>query len=135
MRFGLGVDRDGDGADFNGTEEGVEEFGRVEQQKEYTFLGADTKIAEGVASTVGALQELLVGDVVFAAFDGDVLRATLENVAIHEKRRDVKEWWQRNHVAAVLVAQCGGEPETFLHGRRVDSIRSTRFVARYRREG
>ena len=46
MRFGLGVDRNGDGADFNGTEEDVEEFGCVEQQKEYTFLGADTKIAK-----------------------------------------------------------------------------------------
>ena len=93
MRFGLGVDWNGDGADFNGTEEGVEEFGCVEQQKEYAFLGADTKIAKGVASTVGALEELLIGDALVAAFDGDVLRAALENVAIHEKRGDVEQWW------------------------------------------
>ena len=93
MRFGLGVDWNGDPADFNGTEEGVEEFGCVEQQKEHTFLGADTKIAKGVASTVSALEELLIGDALVAAFDGDVLRAALENVAIHEKRGDVEQWW------------------------------------------
>ncbi len=31
-RFGLRVDRNGDGADFDGTEKGVKEFGCIEQQ-------------------------------------------------------------------------------------------------------
>ena len=31
-RFGLRVNRNGDGADFDGTEEGVKEFGCIEQQ-------------------------------------------------------------------------------------------------------
>ncbi len=31
MRFGLGVDGNGDGADFDGAKEGVEKFGRVEK--------------------------------------------------------------------------------------------------------
>ena len=91
MRFGLRVDRNGDGANFDGTEEGVKEFGCVEQQKEHTFLGVDTKIAEGVASTVGALEELLVSDTLVVAFDGDVLAAAFENVAIHEVGGDVEE--------------------------------------------
>ena len=93
VRFGLRVDGNGDGADFNGAKERVKEFGCIEQQEEHPFLCADTKIAEGVAGAVGALEELLVGDTLFAAFDGDVLRAALENVAIHEIGGDVEELW------------------------------------------
>jgi len=54
-------------------------------------LGVDAKIAEGVASTVGALEELLVSDTLVVAFDGDVLAAAFENVAIHEVGGDVEE--------------------------------------------
>ena len=56
-------------------------------------MGTNTEIAEGVASAVGALEELLVGDTLFAAFDGDVLAAAFENVAIHEISGDVEELW------------------------------------------
>ena len=56
-------------------------------------MGANTEIAEGVACAVGALEELLVGDPLFAAFDGDVLAAAFENVAIHEISGDVEEFW------------------------------------------
>jgi len=56
-------------------------------------LGREHEIAEGVAGAVGALEELLVGDPLFAAFDGDVLAAAFENVAIHEISGDVEEFW------------------------------------------
>ncbi len=51
----------------------------------------DTEIAKSVAGAVGALEELLVGYTLVAAFDGDVLRAAFENVAVHEVGGDVED--------------------------------------------
>ncbi len=93
MRLGLGVDRNGYGADFDGAEEGVKEFGCVQQQQEDALLGADAEVAEGVTRAISALEELLVSDNLFAAFDGDVLGAAFEDVAIHEMGGDVEELW------------------------------------------
>ncbi len=56
-------------------------------------MGANTETAEGVAGAVGALEELLVADTLFAAFDGDVLAAAFADVAIHEISGDVEEFW------------------------------------------
>ena len=104
VRFGLGVDGNGDRADFDGAEEGVEEFRRVEKQEEHALFGADSEIAKGVAGAVGALEELLVGDTLVAAFDGDVVSAALENIAIHKIRGGVEELRQSDHVAAMFAA-------------------------------
>ena len=93
MRLGLGIDRNSDGADFDGSEEAVEEFGCVEQQEEHALFGANSQIAEGVASAIGAFEELLVGDNLFAAFDSGVFGAAFEDVAIHEIGGDVEELW------------------------------------------
>ena len=54
-------------------------------------MGANTETAEGIAGAVGALEELLVSDTLVVAFDGDVLAAAFENVAIHEVGGDVEE--------------------------------------------
>ena len=51
------------------------------------------RAAKGVHVLGGGHQDREVGDALVAAFDGDVLRAALENVAIHEKRGDVEQWW------------------------------------------
>src|SRR5216684_6144555 len=91
MRFGLGVDGDGDGADFDGAKEGVEKFGRVEKQEDDALFWVDAEIAKSVARAVGALEELLVGDALVAAFDGDVLRAAFEKVAVYEVGGGVEE--------------------------------------------
>src|SRR5260370_1368076 len=91
VRFGLGVDGNGDGADFDGAEKGVEKFGRIEKQEEDALFRADSEIAKRVTDAVGALEELLGGDALVAAFDGDVLRAAFENVAVHEVGGDVEE--------------------------------------------
>ena len=104
VRLGLGVDGNGDGADFDGAKERVEKFGRVEKQEEHALFGADSEIAKGVAGAVGALEELLVGNTLVAAFDGDVVRAALENIAIHKIRGGVEELRQSDHVAAVFAA-------------------------------
>src|ERR1700719_1282497 len=104
VRFGLGVDGNGDRADFDGAEEGVEEFRRVEKQEEHALFGANAEIAKRVAGAVGALEELLVGDSFVAAFDGDIVRAALENIAIHEIRGGVEELRQSDHVAAMFIA-------------------------------
>ena len=90
VRFGLRVDGDSDCANFYGTEEGVKEFGCVGEQEEHAFFRADTKVAKCVAGAVGVLEELLVGDTLFAAFNGDILRAALEDVAVHEIGSDVE---------------------------------------------
>jgi hypothetical protein len=131
VRFGLGVDGNGDGADFDGAEKGVEKFGRIEKQEEDALFWVDTEIAKRVAGTVGAFEELLVGDALVAAFDGDVLRAAFENVAVHEVGGDVEEMRQVDHVAAMFAARWRRKIRitTSLQGRRVDSIRSTRFGA------
>ena len=91
VRFGLGVDGDRHGADFDGAEKGVEKFGRIEKQEEDALFWVDTEIAKRVTGAVGALEELPVRDALFAAFDGDVLRAAFENVAVHEVGGDVEE--------------------------------------------
>jgi len=104
VRLGLGVDGHGDRADFDGAEEGVEEFRRVEKQEEHALFRANAEIAKGVAGAVGALEELLVGDTLVSALDGGVLRAALENIAIHEIRGGVKELRQIDHVAAMFAA-------------------------------
>src|SRR5260221_7319656 len=104
VRFGLGIDGNGDRADFEGAEEGVEKFRRVEKQEEHALFRANAEIAEGVAGAVGALEELLVGDTLVAAFDGDVVRAALENIAIHEIRGGVEELRKSDHVATVFTA-------------------------------
>src|SRR5258708_4270236 len=104
VRFGLGVNGNGDRADFDGAEEGVEEFRRVEKQEEDALFRANAEIAKGVAGAVGALEELLVGDTLAAAFDGDVVRAALENMAIHEICGGVEELRKSDHVATVFTA-------------------------------
>ena len=136
MRFGLGVDRNGHGADFYRAEEAVEEFRRVEKQKEDALFPTNAEIAEGVANPVRTFEQLLIGDTLAGAFDGDVFCAPFENVAVHEICGDVELSRQRNHVAALIVRHhysSGSrgektESETSLHGRGVDSIRSRRFL-------
>ena len=105
VRFGLGVDGNSDGADFDGAKEGVEKFGRVEKQEEHALFRADAEVAKRVSGAVGALEELFVSNALVAAFDGDVLRAAFENVAIHEICGDVEELRQRDHVAAMFIAR------------------------------
>src|SRR5260370_42356416 len=72
VRFGLGVDGNGDRADFDGAEEGVEEFRRVEKQEEHALFRANAEIAKGVAGAGGALEELLGGDTPVSAARGGV---------------------------------------------------------------
>ena len=105
VRLGLRVDGNSHRADFDGAEKGVEKFGRVEKQEEHALFRADAEIAKRVSGAVGALEELLVSNALVAAFDGDVLRAAFENVAIHEICGDVEELRQRDHVAAMFIAR------------------------------
>ena len=137
VRFGLGVGRNGHGADFYRAEEAVEKFRRVEKQEEHAFFGTDAEITEGVADPVGTLEQLLVGDTLAGAFDGDVFRAPFEDVAVHEICSDVELSRQSSPVAALFVRHhyysFGSrgektESETSLPGRGVDSIRSRRFL-------
>jgi len=103
--LGLGVDGNGDGADFDGAKERVEKFGRVEKQEEHALFRKDAEGAKSVAGAVGALEELLIGDALVAAFDGDVLRAAFENVAVHEVGGDVEELRQRDQEATWFAAR------------------------------
>src|SRR5258708_38226943 len=49
VRFGLGVDGNGDRAEFDGAEEGEEEFWRAEKQGEHALLRRHPEIAKGIA--------------------------------------------------------------------------------------
>ena len=49
------------------------------------------EIAKRVSGAIGALKELLVGDALGAAFDGDVFPAAFADVAIHEISGDVED--------------------------------------------
>ena len=67
MRFGLRVHRNSHGANFDGAEKGVEEFGRVQKQQEHAFFSANAKSMEGVAHTIGApAKKLLIRDALVA---------------------------------------------------------------------
>jgi len=105
VRLCLGVDGNGDGADFDGAKERVEKFGSVEKQEEHTLFQMDAESAKSVAGAVGTLEELLVGDALVAALDGDVLRAAFEKVAVHEVGGDVEELRQRDQVATWFAAR------------------------------
>ena len=105
VRLGLGVDGNGDGADFDGAKERVEKFRRVEKQEEHALFRKDAESAKSIAGTVGALEELPVGDALVAALDGDVLRAAFEKVAVHEVGGDVEELRQRDQVATWFAAR------------------------------
>ena len=105
VRLGLGVDGNGDGADLDGAKERVEKFGRVEKQEEHALFWTSAESAKSIAGAVGALEELLVGDALVAAFDGDVLRAAFEKVAVHEVAGDVEELRQRDQVATWFAVQ------------------------------
>src|SRR5436305_10852868 len=104
VRLGLRVYGNGDRAEFDRAEKGVQEFGRVEQKEKDAFGGANAKSAKGVAGAVCAIEELLIGDALFAALDGDIVRTAFEDVAIHEIGGDVEERWYRYHVAAACAA-------------------------------
>ena len=91
VRLGLGVDGNGDGADFDGAEERVEKFGGIEKKEEGAIFGANAEVAKRVAGPVGAFEQLLVGDALVTAFDGDILRAAFVDVAVHEVGGDVEE--------------------------------------------
>ena len=91
MRLGLRVDGNGHGADFDYAEEAVEEFGAIEKKEEYAISRTHVEIAKRVSGTIGAFEELLVGDAVGAGFDGDVFPAAFEDVAIHEISGDVED--------------------------------------------
>ena len=93
VRLGLGVDGNGDGADFDGAEERVEKFGRIEEEEEDALFRADSQIAKCVAGAVSTFEELLVGDAFVAVFDGDILRAAFVDVAVHEIGGNVEELW------------------------------------------
>ena len=105
VRLGLGVDGNGDGADFDGAKERVEKFGRVEKQEEHALFRMNAASAKSIAGAVGALEELLIGDALVAAFDSDVLRAAFEKVAVYEVGGDVEELRQRDQVATWFAAQ------------------------------
>lgn len=91
MRLGLRVDRYRDGADFDRAEEAIKKFRRIEKQEEYALTRMHAEIAKRVSSTVGAFEELLVGDALFVAFDGDFIPAAFVDVAIHEVGGDVEQ--------------------------------------------
>lgn len=105
VRLGLGVDRNGHRADFDGPEEGVEKFGGVEKQEEHSVIGTHAQIAKCVADAVGALEELLVSDTLVATFDGDILRAAFQDVVVHEVSGDVEELGQSDQVATWLAGE------------------------------
>src|SRR5258708_36045071 len=62
VRVGLGVDGNGDRADFDGAEEGVEEFWRVEKRGQHALFRANAEIAKALADADGTLRHLLLGD-------------------------------------------------------------------------
>ena len=105
VRLDLGVDGNSDGADFDDAKERVEKFGRVEKQEEHALFRMDAESAKSIAGAVGAIEELLVSDALVAAFDGDVLRAAFEKVAVYEVAGDVEELRQSNQVATWFAAQ------------------------------
>src|SRR6185369_13105100 len=77
VNLGRGADGHGDGADFYGTEETVEKFGDVRQEQQYAFFDAHAKLAKRIAGAIGAVQKLLISDLLVSAFDGDSLGASL----------------------------------------------------------
>src|ERR1700724_1162533 len=71
MRFGLSVHGNSDGANFDGAEKRVEEFGRVEKQEKHALFPPDAKIPQSIAGAISALKKLLICNPLVATFDSD----------------------------------------------------------------
>jgi len=83
--LGLGVDGNRNGADFDGAKEGVQKFGRIQQEEKDAFFPADAKREESVTGAIGLLDEFTIGDALLAAFDSDFGGAIFGQVSVDEK--------------------------------------------------
>jgi len=117
LGLGLCVDGNGDGADFDGAEKGVQKFGRVEKQEKDPLFGADAELEQGITDAVGVFQELLVGDPLVAALDGDFRAAAFVDVAVDEVRGDVEGVGQRDHESGCLRLMSAAGRESGLRKR------------------
>lgn len=108
LRLGLRVDGNGDRADFDRAEKGIEKFWRVEQQEKDALFGADAEREQEVADAIGILQKLEIGDPLVAALDGDFGATALLDVAVHEVRGDIEGIRQRDQELASLLPASRG---------------------------
>ena len=85
------VDGNRDRPDLDGAEERVEERRSVEQEQHDPLARPDAALtAQEIAASIDALGELVVGDPLGAAFDGDLGAASLEEVPVDEIARRVE---------------------------------------------
>lgn len=106
LRLCLRVGGDGDCADLDRAEEGVEELRRIQEQEENALFGTNPEGEQGIAHAVGSFQQLLIGDPLVAALDGDFRRAAFLDVAIHEVRGDIERVRQRDQeIGRLLLAR------------------------------
>lgn len=100
------VERDGDGADLDGAEKAVSEFGNVGKQEQDALFHAHAQgIVQAGTKAVHALAELRVGDALVATLDGDAVPAALGEMTVNKKFGGVE--------FRLLLTVEGG------HGRRV----------------
>ncbi len=97
VRLGQRANRNGHGADLDGAEKTVEKVRAIQQDEHDALLRPKAEIAKGISGTVGVFQELLIGDLLFAAFNGDFRAAAFVDVAVNEMSCYVKGVGQVYH--------------------------------------
>src|SRR5580658_2840071 len=117
LRLCLRVDGYGDSADLDRAEEGVKELRRIQEQEENTLFGTNAEGEQGRADAVGSFEQLLIGDLLVAALDGDLRPAAFLDVAIHEVCGDIERFRQRHQEIGHLL-QVRGEGWEMLSRKR-----------------
>ena len=117
LRFRLRVDRDGDSADLDRAEEGVQELRRIQEQEKNALFGTNAESEQSITDAVGSFEQLPIGDPLFAALDGDFRPAPFLDVAIHEVCGDIERIRQRDQEIGRLLLVRGEELETLSRKR------------------
>src|SRR5579883_776003 len=102
MRLGQGADRNRHGTNLDGAEETVEKVRAVQQDEHDALLRPNAEIAKDISGAVGVFEELLIGDSIFAAFNGDIPAAAFVDIAVNEMSCYVKGVGQVYHRLASL---------------------------------
>ena len=67
-----GIQRNRNGPNLDGPKESIKEFGSIKQQERHPLFPPDTKFLQDIAETVDPLHKLRIGDLLVAAFNGDL---------------------------------------------------------------
>ncbi len=77
-----GIQGNRNSPDLDAAKKTIKEFGSVEQQERDPLFPPDAKLLQDIAEAVDPLHELRIGDLLVAAFDGDLCSTAFAQMAV-----------------------------------------------------